>query len=47
MNTYDTRYMELVETKLRSVVNKEKKVTEMAKELTLSRQTIHKWLIRY
>jgi len=39
--------MELVEEKIKSVLNKDKKVKEIALELSLSRQTIHKWLARY
>lgn len=37
----------LQEEKLTQVINKEKKVTEIAGELDVSRQTIHKWLNRY
>ena len=33
MNSYDTRYMALVEEKLKAIIAKEKKVTEVAAEL--------------
>ena len=47
MNSYDSQYMALKEQKLKEIINKEKKVTEVAKELCVSRQSIHKWLNRY
>ena len=47
MNTFDPRYMELKETKLKNIINKEATVVSVAKELAVSRQTIHHWLSRY
>ena len=47
MNTYDSQYMELKVAKLKQIINKEKTVTLVAKELNVSRQSIHKWLNRY
>ncbi|TRZ77702.1 hypothetical protein D4R87_02245 [bacterium] len=47
MNKYDNRYLMLQEEKLTEIINKEKKVTEVAKEFEVTRQTIHKWLNRY
>lgn len=47
MNKYDPRYMQLKEEKLKSVINKQKTVIAIAKELNVSRQTIHTWLNRY
>ena len=47
MNTFDPRYRELKETKLKSIINKEATVVSVAKELAVSRQTIHHWLSRY
>ncbi len=39
--------MNLKENKLKSIINKEKTVVEVAKELEVSRQSIHTWLSRY
>jgi transposase InsO family protein len=39
--------MLLKETKLKQIINKEKTVTSVAQELSVSRQSIHKWLNRY
>lgn len=47
MNPYDIHYIKLKEIKLISIINKEKKVTEVSLELAVTRKTIHKWLIRY
>lgn len=47
MNKYDPRYLMLQEKKLKQIIKKEKKVTEVASEFQVTRQTIHKWLIRY
>jgi len=47
MNTFDPRYLMLQEEKLQQIINKQKKVTGVAKEFNVSRQTIHKWLNRY
>lgn len=47
MNKYDNRYLMLQEEKLTQIINKESKVTAVAKEFNVSRQTIHKWLSRY
>jgi len=47
MNSYNSQYMKLKVTKLKSIINKEKTVILVAKELNVSRQSIHKWLNRY
>lgn len=47
MNPYDNKYMQLKEKKLKQIINKEKTVVLVSKELNISRQTIHKWLNRY
>lgn len=47
MNSYDNRYLMLQEEKLTQIIRKQKKVTEVALEFDVSRQTIHKWLNRY
>jgi len=47
MNKYDNRYSMLQEEKLIQIIEKQKKVTEVAGEFNVSRQTIHKWLSRY
>lgn len=47
MNTFDSKYMILKEQKLKQIINKEKKVTEVALELNVSRKTVHQWLSRY
>ena len=47
MNKYDNRYLMLQEEKLTQIINKQKKVTVVAEEFDVSRQTIHKWLNRY
>jgi transposase InsO family protein len=39
--------MLLKETKLKQIINKQKTVIAVAGELTVSRQTVHKWLCRY
>jgi len=47
MNKYDPRYLMLQEEKLKKIITKKMKVTEVAKEFNVSRQTIHTWLNRY
>ena len=47
MNRYDVRYMQLVEEKLNAIINKKLSVTDAAKELSVTRQTIYTWLPRY
>lgn len=47
MNSYDSRYMLLQEEKLISIIQKQATVVSVAKELNVTRQTIHKWLLRY
>lgn len=47
MNSYDPRYMFLQEEKLQKIITKQMTVKQVAKELVVSRQTIHKWLARY
>lgn len=47
MNKYDSRYLMLQQEKLNQIIKKQRKVVAIAKELQVSRQTIHKWLARY
>jgi len=47
MNKYDSRYMQLQQEKLESVIRKKQTVVSVAIELSVSRQTVHKWLNRY
>lgn len=47
MNPYDPRYMLLQEEKMKDIIWKRKTATQVAEELSVSRQTIHKWLSRY
>lgn len=47
MNQFDPRYMQLLISKLESIVEKKKSVVSVAHELNVSRQTIHKHLARY
>ncbi len=47
MNSFDPRYMQLQLAKLDNIINKRQTVVAVATELSVSRQTIHKWLIRY
>ena len=47
MNAFDPRYMLLQEEKLKNIISKEATVKQVAGELSVSRQTIHKWLSRY
>ena len=47
MNSYDSRYMLLQQEKLQSIIDKRATATAVAKEINVSRQTIHKWLSRY
>jgi len=47
MNRYAVEYLHLRETKLQEIIGKRKTVTEAAKELDVSRQIVHRWLIRY
>ena len=47
MNTYDPRYMQLQQEKLDNIINKKQTVVSVAKDMSVSRQTVHKWLLRY
>jgi transposase InsO family protein len=47
MNQFDPRYMQLLVSKLENVVKKRQSVTSVARELNISRQTVHKHLARY
>ncbi len=47
MNRYAIGYLELREKKLQEIISKEKTVTKVAEELCVSRQIVHRWLIRY
>ena len=47
MNRFDPRYMQLLVSKLENIINKKQTVVSVACELHVSRQTIHKHLLRY
>ncbi len=47
MSAFDPRYMLLQEEKLKTILSKQATATAVAKDLSVSRQTIHKWLARY
>ena len=47
MNQFDPRYMQLLVSKLENIIQGEKTVVLVAKELAVSRQTIYKHLLRY
>ena len=47
MNRFDVRYMQLVEEKLLAIINKKATVTDVARELSVTRQTIYTWKARY
>jgi len=47
MNSFDSKYMLLKEEKLKQIINKEKTVVSVSQELSVTRQSIHKWLVRY
>lgn len=47
MNKFDVRYMQLVEEKLKAIINKTATVTDVARELSVTRQTIYTWKARY
>ena len=47
MNKFDPRYLMLQKEKLEQIITGKTKVTHVAKDFNVSRQTIHKWLIRY
>jgi len=47
MNQFDPRYMQLLVSKLDNIISKQQTVVSVANELNVSRQTIHKHLLRY
>ena len=47
MNHFNPRYMQLLTSKLENIIKKEQSVVSVAREMLLSRQTIHKHLVRY
>jgi transposase InsO family protein len=47
MNPYDSKYMLLKQEKLKNIMCKQATASAVAKDLNVSRQTIHKWLLRY
>lgn len=47
MNQFDPRYMQLLVSKLKSITKNKQSVVSVAKELNISRQTVHKHLCRY
>ena len=47
MNQFDPRYMQLLVLKLENIQQGKQSVVSVAKELNVSRQTVHKHLLRY
>lgn len=47
MNQFDPRYMQLLVSKLEKIIRKEQTVVSAARELNVSRQAVHKHLLRY
>ena len=47
MNQFDPRYMQLLVSKLNRITKKEQTVVSIAREMNISRQTVHKHLLRY
>ena len=47
MNQFDPKYMQLLICKLDKIIKKDKTVVSVATEMNVSRQTIHKHLVRY
>lgn len=47
MNKYDSRYMQLQQEKLDCILLNQQTIVSVASELSVSRQTVHKWLNRY
>lgn len=47
MNRFDVRYMNLVEEKLKAIINKKITITKVSEELSVTRQTIYTWKARY
>lgn len=47
MNTFDARYMQLKLTKLNEIINGNASVSGVARELNVTRKTVHVWLLRY
>lgn len=47
MNPHDIHYIQLKERKLIEILKNEKTVVDVALELHVSRQIVHRWLIRY
>ncbi|MBL7021904.1 helix-turn-helix domain-containing protein, partial [Patescibacteria group bacterium] len=47
MNNYDSRYMQLQQEKLECILLNKQTIVSVARDLSVSRQTIHKWLNRY
>ena len=47
MNQFDPRYMQLLVSKLENINHDKQSVVSVAKELDVSRQTVHKHLLRY
>lgn len=47
MNTFDTRFMQLKIDKLNSVIAKQTSVCAIARELNVTRKTVHIWILRY
>jgi transposase InsO family protein len=47
MNRFDVRYMNLVEQKLKAIINKKLSVAVVSEELNVTRQTVYTWKARY
>lgn len=47
MNIYDNQYLKLKESKLQEIISKDKSVSQVCRELDVSRPTVYEWLSRY
>ena len=47
MNKFDPRYMQLLVFKLENIIKRKQTVVSVAREMSVSRQTVHKHLLRY
>jgi transposase len=47
MNNQDNQYLQLKETKLLEIIGGKKNITQVCKELDVSRPTVYEWLSRY
>lgn len=47
MNIYDSKYMQLKQEKLDNIICGKQTVVSVAQDMSVSRQAVHKWLLRY